>query len=188
MNQSAIHKNLPLFTSIRKYNQKMSQKLKNQQLRSTEIKNIWAKFGESLDQRPDGSLPEVKRMQLYLQMISHINDIMANLKTMVGIKNKVNDNEGKTSVVRSLVYGLERPRDAPKSEIDLQEDIEDLEEKIREAEEEGSNLDTDINSIRVKTSNVEREVRRSLVGKTEEDLDSMIAKARSRIEELEEQL
>lgn len=186
MNQSGIHKSLPLFNSIKKYNQKLDQKLKNEKLRSDELKKLWAKFGDSLDNRPNETMEEGKRKRLYLQMISYVNELQESLNEIIEIKQKANDTEGKTKVIRALVYGFDQPKETQMSESQVEAEIDELEEKVRELEEENSNLDTEMNAIKSKSATVEREIKRNQANNLEEDLDTQIAKARQRIEELEE--
>jgi hypothetical protein len=114
----------------------VSQKLKNEQLRAAESRKLWGKFVDNLSHKPDDTMEESKRKRLYLQMIAHINGLGETLKTIIEIKNKVNNNHGKTTVIKSLVYGIERPRDMPMSSSQLLQEEEELEEKVREAEEQ----------------------------------------------------
>lgn len=167
---------------------KLAKKLEDQRKQTAETKAKWQTFQKTLDEKPDSSMTGDCRKKALLQFISLIYEQQQSLASVIELKKLVNHNEGKITVVRAKVHGISEVVSPDLSESHIEMQVEDMEEKLRDVEEESGNLDAEINSTRVKTSTIEKEVRRNKGELDIADLDRLIQAAKEQIEQLEDML
>ena len=156
-----------------------------------EDRKKWTKFQENLEEetfRMDKTAIKI----FYLELISYFYELNQQLSSVVALKNKVNQNQIKIIVVRSLIY-TDKDSSSPalqneEEEEDNTDHIEMLKVYIQETEDKGSVLDTEINTLKARTANLEREVRRCKEITQEDDLDTQITKLNERISFLKHKL
>lgn len=165
---------------------KLVKKLEDQIKTTSYTKGIWKAFSIALDERPDMTIDSECRKHIYLQFIELIHDQIENLNSLINLKKMVNHNEGKLKVVKMKVFGAEveiKDKYEDDSEIELQ--IEELEDQLREAEEENSVLDTDINAIKINNVTIQKEINRNRADEDSSIIEVAIKEAKIRVEVLE---
>jgi peptidoglycan hydrolase CwlO-like protein len=167
---------------------KLLKKLQEQNESSVHTRSTWQEFQQSLDYRPDWHHDGICRQQVYLQLIAQMHMQQRMLSSLVDLKILVNHNEGKITVVRSKVHGISDVDHPPLTDSDVELHLEELEDKLKETQEESYDLDTEINAIRTKNNTIDREVKRSKADMDVRGIDEAIRDAKRKIERLEDML
>lgn len=189
MSQSTILKrNSPVYLVIRKYNFKLAKKLQDQKESTAKAMSRWQTFGSSLDERPNRSEDGDIRKQVYLHLISDMHEQQRMLSSLIDLKHLVNHNEGKITVVRAKVHGVSDVEHPALSDSNAELEIEEMEDRLREAEEERYDLESEINGMRTKNNTIEREVNRNTAEFDHAGIDEDIRDAKRMIEKLEDML
>lgn len=165
---------------------KLLKKLEDQIKTTSYTKGIWKAFSIALDERPDITIDCECRKHIYMQFIELIHDQIENINLLINLKKLVNHNEGKLKVVKMKVFGVEdesKDKYEDYSEIELQ--IEEREDQLREVEEENSVLDTDINAIKIKNVTIQKEINRNRADEDSSIIEEAIKEAKIKVEELE---
>lgn len=179
---------MPVYAAMRKYNLKLAKKLDDQKQQTSEARKKWELMRKSLEGAPDKSLDEVCRKQIYLQLIASLYEQTQMLDALIRLKHLVNDNEGKMTVVRAKVHGIHEEPSATQTDDEVEQQVEDMEDKLRELEDASSHIDTEVNALRNKTSMIEREVKKCKADVDIDQIDREIADARRKIDKLEDML
>ena len=148
----------------------------------------WQTFRSSLDERQNWSGDGDIRKQVYLHLISDMHEQQRMLSTLVDLKHLVNNNEGKITVVRAKVHGVNDVEYPALSDSNAELEIEEMEDRLREGEEESYDMESEINAMRTKNSTIEREVNRNTSVFDHSRIDEDIRDAKRMIEKLEDML
>ena len=189
MSQSTIlKKNSPVYLVIKKYNAKLSRKLQDQKESTEKAKTRWQNFQKTLDERPTWNSDGECRKQVYLSLIAEMHEQQGMLSSLIDLKNLVNHNEGKITVVRAKVHGISDVEQPALSNSNVELEIEEMEDKLKDAEEESYDLETEINGMRTKNATIEREVKRNTAEYDLTEIEEAIREAKTKIDRLEDML
>lgn len=188
-NQSIIKRSQPVYTTVRRYNHKLNSRLHTTKLETTVYKDQWTSVLSQIEAgKLDSATSESKKVY-FLKLIEMFYEQNLLAKELISLKNLVNNNGGKLEVLRSLLGQTKSaPEISNEEHAHQQEQIEGIEDLIREAEEQSFGLDSELRSLNSKTANLEKEIKKTSEGSQGRNIDEEIRVAERKIRVLEEML